>query len=57
MLKLLQADEAARPAGPLRSLLGGLGERPPEGTHAVNAVDDRAAGELADAAPGAARRW
>ena len=26
VLKLLQADEAARPASPLRSLLGGLGE-------------------------------
>ena len=49
VLRLLQADEAARPAGSLRSLLGGAGRAPPAGTHAVNAVDDRAAGELADA--------
>ena len=27
VLSLLQAEEAARPASPLRSLLGGLGER------------------------------
>jgi XTP/dITP diphosphohydrolase len=27
VLRLLQADQAARPAGPLRSLLGGAGER------------------------------
>ena len=27
VLTLLQADETARPAGPLRSMLGGLGER------------------------------
>jgi hypothetical protein len=27
VLKLLKAEEAARPAGSLRSLLGGLGER------------------------------
>jgi hypothetical protein len=26
VLRLLRADEPARPAGPLRSLLGGLGE-------------------------------
>jgi inosine/xanthosine triphosphate pyrophosphatase family protein len=27
VIRLLQAEESERPAGPLRSLLGGLGER------------------------------